>query len=465
MINVVDNGLGGSVTVRPIGDCEDYTLPTQGGLVIGGTQYTSISQLEKITDSNCIKLGATNDIYKDNYARSCESDARACYDPRIRSGMQPKQQFCVEYTKTFDGYKKHKRLLCTKDLGFQKKYNYSYAQYLQNSSNKSFARSQEKYLPNPLENPMSTSVTSNCPSSSQCRSTTPCCQRSLYRKSGGNACAACCVEQTVTATFDQPPPQPNQPVYTLRNAADNGDLIGTSTNVTDAPGPSNNITIKLINCNKRVDASTQRIKVGAAQSLGAPTNVSGIQQTSAINGMGVTTYKPNNKKFQVQGAVSSGSRMERLKLDVIRESGSKCIKGQRCRILGPGREKYGKGRYLAGRPQFMGWIYNARHPETTCMQKYRQQPLGIPQLTRRSIQHRATRSNRIPGARPARSVLVNNIYQRNDATGRRAPGCNCPTTQCLNPCLPAAPGPRPNVNNTAAVYCPVNPVAPIVYPV
>jgi len=33
-----------------------------------------------------------------------------------------------------------------------------------------------------------------------------------------------------------------------------------------------------------------------------------------------TVYKPNNKKFQVQGAVSSGSRLERLKLDTIQGS-------------------------------------------------------------------------------------------------------------------------------------------------
>jgi len=33
-----------------------------------------------------------------------------------------------------------------------------------------------------------------------------------------------------------------------------------------------------------------------------------------------TIYKPNNKKFKVQGAVSSGSRLERLKLDTIQGS-------------------------------------------------------------------------------------------------------------------------------------------------
>jgi len=33
-----------------------------------------------------------------------------------------------------------------------------------------------------------------------------------------------------------------------------------------------------------------------------------------------TVYKPNNKKFQVQGAVSSGSRLERLKIETIQGS-------------------------------------------------------------------------------------------------------------------------------------------------
>merc|ERR1711991_1058157 len=37
-----------------------------------------------------------------------------------------------------------------------------------------------------------------------------------------------------------------------------------------------------------------------------------------------TIYKPNNKKFQVQGAVSSSSRLDRLKLDTITGANSKC---------------------------------------------------------------------------------------------------------------------------------------------
>jgi hypothetical protein len=41
---------------------------------------------------------------------------------------------------------------------------------------------------------------------------------------------------------------------------------------------------------------------------------------SCCNCCVVTIYKPNNKNFQVQGAVSSGSRLERLKLDTIQGS-------------------------------------------------------------------------------------------------------------------------------------------------
>ena len=113
-----------------------------------------------------------------------------------------------------------------------------------------------------------------------------------------------------------------------------------------------------------------------------------------------TIYKPNNRKFSKQGAATSSGRLERLKLDTIRTSNSKCPKGPdhpRCRTIvgrnGKSTQTFlaPKGPYLAGRPRFTGWMYNARHPERICMLKYRQQPFGIPQLTRRGA--RQTRSN------------------------------------------------------------------------
>lgn len=101
----------------------------------------------------------------------------------------------------------------------------------------------------------------------------------------------------------------------------------------------------------------------------------------------VTIYKPNNKKFSKQGAVTAGSRLERLKLDTLRASNSKCIKGQRCKEIKSKFEdsnkvyKYPNGPYFAGQPRFTGWMFNKSHPEVVNMNKYSQQPLGIPQLT------------------------------------------------------------------------------------
>ena len=46
-----------------------------------------------------------------------------------------------------------------------------------------------------------------------------------------------------------------------------------------------------------------------------------------------TIYKPNNRKFSKQGAVTSSGRLERLKLNTIRTANSKCPKDHRCRNI------------------------------------------------------------------------------------------------------------------------------------
>ena len=103
-----------------------------------------------------------------------------------------------------------------------------------------------------------------------------------------------------------------------------------------------------------------------------------------------TIYKPSNKKFSNHGAVSSGSRLDRLKLDTIRASNSNCIKGQRYKIIDSkfidgGSYKVPNGKYDAGNPRFTGWMFNGHHAEIKGrvynMVRYNQQPLGVPQLT------------------------------------------------------------------------------------
>jgi hypothetical protein len=87
-----------------------------------------------------------------------------------------------------------------------------------------------------------------------------------------------------------------------------------------------------------------------------------------------TIYKPNNKKFKVQGAVSSGSRIDRLKLDTITGANSKCKDKSKDKCP----DMRGCDPYFAGKPRFTGWMYNKNHPETVCYNK-RQRPRGIPQ--------------------------------------------------------------------------------------
>ena len=70
----------------------------------------------------------------------------------------------------------------------------------------------------------------------------------------------------------------------------------------------------------------------------------------------LTTWNPSNKKFKKQGAVSAGSRLERLKLDTIRSANSKCNKGERCITVDC--EKIPKGPYFAGKPRYTGWRMN-----------------------------------------------------------------------------------------------------------
>jgi len=79
-----------------------------------------------------------------------------------------------------------------------------------------------------------------------------------------------------------------------------------------------------------------------------------------------TIYKPNNKKFSKQGAVSSGSRLDRLKLDTIRSARSGGTTKKKADICTDNKKKseckdgIPKGKYFAGKPRFTG--YAQRRP-------------------------------------------------------------------------------------------------------
>lgn len=72
-------------------------------------------------------------------------------------------------------------------------------------------------------------------------------------------------------------------------------------------------------------------------------------------------WKPNNKKYGVQGAVTSSSRLDRLKLDTIRA-------GKSSKNCGSGNEFKCFGLYYVGKPRNEGFIYNEKHKENNCPQ-------------------------------------------------------------------------------------------------
>ena len=392
-------------------------------------QYQPFTFNPKFEKNLCVSKEATNDVYKDSYAISCQQDTRVCYDRRIRSGMQPKQQFCVEYKDKRSG-KKHKRLLCPTDTGWQKPYSFSYSQYNKNRAMNTYERGLERNLR------LQGAPGSACPYGSACfGGTKPCCEKSLYRKSGGNSCLHCitsgpCNQQTifyyVNVVSD---PITKNPFFDKGNIIYfDGQPIGSiESSVWSILGQTVKMNIKLNNCKNTIEningvevkgQNGNNISNGNASAIGLlKINTANVKPPKNA----LTVWKPNNNKFKVQGAVTSGGRLERLKLDTIKAANSKCRKGRRCDINGNGN-----GPYFAGKPRFTGWMFNGRHREIVCGNKYRQQPFGIPQLTNK---RRSTRPNHGKSNWNPRSEGTYGLYQRDTVT-RRAPGCECPKKVC-----------------------------------
>ena len=116
--------------------------------------------------------------------------ACACYDRRIRSGMQPKPNICMKWEGSGNTRRLVKKTLCSGDYGFQKAYSYSYSQYNKNRVCNTYERGLEKYI-TPAH--IDRSSRSERVKSSVCNH--------MYRKSGCDGCVACCqptCTQTVT---------------------------------------------------------------------------------------------------------------------------------------------------------------------------------------------------------------------------------------------------------------------------
>jgi len=304
----------------------------------------------------------TNNIYKDTYSGgkgggSCAKDCSnsivhrpgiqgRTHKPIIRSGMQEKRPCC-----------KDSNGKCNK----KNDYSFSYQQYLNNSRCMSYERSLEKYVEH---NSNGCGIDNN--GKKYCKNS--------YRKSSCCDCDCGNCSQLIR--------NGNTGVFTYADidtvtiqATDCDNLFQQGGGGIVFSGPNSG--------NYSLSQRTMDIFTILSESLRLPGNCSNKAEAKTI-------YKPNNKKFSKQGAVSSGSRLDRLKLDTIRASNSRCVKGKRCKeikskFIDGGTYKVPNGKYDAGKPRFTGWMFNGHHQEVKGrvynMVRYNQQPLGIPQLT------------------------------------------------------------------------------------
>ena len=377
-----------------------YRNPIAGFRKALNCDYKACSKEEDSNTSNW-KKQPTNTVYKDNYSGKkgncakgpepfpengcgcCPTDCSSgkivhrsgilarTHRPIIRSGMQEKNVCC----KSSNGKCSNKN-----------DYSFSYRQYHNNNRCLSFERSQEKYV-----------------GRYACFGADGKCQNK-FRKSGCASCCACCVK-TQRLKFSFPSGSTTTLLTvgdTLTQVVNGGNVIGTITEVEDSALFGGQQFYKLVITDNKSN-TCPGLQIGPATINKSPTTtgfIPGIATLATTIGVGdcrsnksnlVTIYKPNNKKFSKQGAVSSGSRLDRLKLDTIKSANSKCKKGKgRCKIIKSkfidgGFYKVPKGKYDAGQPRFTGWMFNGHHQEVKGrvynMVRYNQQPLGIPQLT------------------------------------------------------------------------------------
>ncbi len=417
-----------------------YRNPIAGFRKALNCDYKACSKEEDSNTSNW-KKQPTNTVYKDNYSGKkgncakgpepfpengcgcCPTDCSSgkivhrsgiqarTHRPIIRSGMQEKNVCC----KSSNGKCSNKN-----------DYSFSYRQYQNNKRCLSFERSQEKYV-----------------GRYSCYGPDGKCQNK-FRKSGCAACCTCCVKvQNMKFSTSIPASLP-LPI-TITQTINGEQVTGTVTEILDI-SPINGVIwykVEITDDKSNLCLGFQEGPAIAGKSPPRPNvTIQGVATSMTTTSPGdcsnkgnlVTIYKPNNKKFSKQGAVSSGSRLDRLKLDTIKSANSKCKKGSggkgRCKIIKSkfidgGFYKVPKGKYDAGQPRFTGWMFNGHHQEVKGrvynMVRYNQQPLGIPQLT----QNPAGKTC-IKKCFPRQLNLGSN---RSTAAGNRA---RIPGSKCLN---------------------------------
>jgi len=370
----------------------------------------------------------TNTIYKDNYSgpkSNCSAvDSSGCgccpkdcsntkivhrpgiegrtHRPIIRSGMQEKRPCCRDSNGK-----------CNKTND----YSFSYWQYKHNKRCLDYERNQEKY------------VTDVYPACITGRDGKQHCQNAYRKASCCNCCKPCV--QVLKNTQQGFTVSVGETVTQVSTGAS-----GTITVVTYTGTSINLVTIQNDDCDILFDASPV-ILAGPYEWHDFSILPSFPTNNCSKKTMSKTIYKPSNKKFSHQGAVTSGGRLERLKLDTIKSANSKCTKNapRKC-ITIPSKftglnkvYKYPNGKYGAGKPRFTGWMFNGHHSEVKGrvynMGRYNQQPLGIPQLT----------------AHPPGKTCIKQCFprtldlgsNRSTAAGNRAriPGSKCSVDYCV----------------------------------
>ena len=312
-------------------------------------------------------------------------------------------------------------------------YSFSYWQYKHNKRCLDYQRSQEKYV-------------GSYPACVTGRDGKQHCQNA-YRKA--SCCDCDCLFASCPQTID---------FGTVITDFNVGDAVSQTSGGSTASGTIISVTFPLFTrIIIRLDDCNNSFTVGGPASIGINgttynlVTVSPPSTTSFITfekggcsnkAETKTIYKPSNKKFSHQGAVTSGGRLERLKLDTIKSANSKCIKGQNCitipsKFVGLNKNyTYPNGRYGAGKPRFTGWMFNGHHREVKGrvynMVRYNQQPLGIPQLTAHKLTLSQGGNGCIKQCFPRTLDLGTT---RSTAAGNRAriPGTKCPDGS-VTPC-------------------------------
>jgi len=410
--------------------CVPTTTPQQTNTIYGSNNPTSGNfQINTSTviarETSGAATQPTNTVYKDNYSGkkgagidgcgACAVDCNNTLAPRsgiqgrthkpiIRSGMQEKKPCCMDSNGK-----------CNKTND----YSFSYWQYKHNKRCLDYERNQEKYVGR-----YPACVNGVC--------------QNAYRKA---SCCDCDCLPCFQTLDNADTGIPNIPIGTKVTQSSTG-ASGTITNIVHLPifpFDLDKVTIQNDDCSTPFDETTITLQLSPSYSWSnfSIESSSGGDKNCSNKAMAKTIYKPSNKKFSHQGAVTSGGRLERLKLDTIKSANSKCIKGQKCitiqsKFVGLNKTyEYPNGKYGAGKPRFTGWMFNGHHSEVKGrvynMVRYNQQPLGIPQLT----------------AHPPGKTCIKQCFprtldlgsNRSTAAGNRAriPGSKCPDGS-VDPC-------------------------------